>query len=216
MEDYRRTLKKAGKILIAIGAIDVAVMIACFLAGHAYSSSLNVFAIAAGIFLFRGRLNTALWVTRFGAFLLTGWILILFLVFPSVEPLSLWIIEWRLQPVTTFLTLAVPAVLLPVLVWVYRLLRQPEVLAALEHDGMTAKPPRLWIGMGAALALFMAVMLHVMFNGEGAKKAIELARAQNGTQYEYTIRQIATGADKGSAVVTAFKDDEIKDVSVKW
>lgn len=216
MDDYRRTLKQAGKILIVIGAIDIAVMVACMFASQAYSSSLNVFALAAGIFLFRGNLNTALWVTRFGAFLLTGCILALFIVLPSVEPLSLWVVEVRLHPWTTLLTLAVPAVVLPVLIWVYRLLRRPEVLAALERKGMTAKAPRLYIGMGAALALFMAVMLHVLFNGEGAKKAIELARAQNGTQYEYAIRQIAMSADSGSAVVTAFKDDEIKEVPVKW
>jgi len=216
MEDYRRTLKQAGKILIVVGVIDIAVMIACIFTSEAYSSSLNVFALGAGIFLFRGNLSTALWVTRFGAFLLTGCILALFVVFPSVEPLSLWVVMLKLHTLTTLLTVVVPAVVLPVLIWVYRLLRRPEVLAALEKKGLTAKAPRLYIGMGAALALFMAVMLHVLFNGEGARKAIDLARAQNGTQYEYAIRQLSMSGDSGSAVVTAFKDDEIKDVSVKW
>ncbi len=216
MENYRQTLKQAGKILIVVGAIDIAVMVACIFANEGYSSSLNVFALAAGIYLVRGNLRTALLVTRFGAFLLTGCILALFLVFPSIEPLSLRVVELKLHTLTTLLTLAVPVVLLPVLIWVYRLLRRPEVLAALEDKGLTAKLPRLYIGMGAALALFMAVMLHVLFNGEGAKKAIELARVQNGTQYEYAIRQLTVSSDSGSAVVTAFKDDEIKDVSVKW
>jgi len=216
MESYRQTLKQAGKILIIVGAIDIAVMVACIFTSQAYSSSLNVFALAAGIYLVRGNLRTALWVTRFGAFLLTGCILALFLVFPSVEPLSLWVVELKLHTLATLLTLAVPVVLLPVLIWVYRLLRRPEVLAALKEEGLTAKAPRFYIGMGVALALFMAVMLHVLFNGEGAKKAIALARAQNGNQYEYAIRQINIGPDSGSAVVTAFKEDEIKDVSVKW
>ena len=33
---------------------------------------------------------------------------------------------------------------------------------------------------------------------------------------DYVVRQLSMRADSGSAVVTAFKDDEIKDVSIKW
>ena len=113
-------------------------------------------------------------------------------------------------------TLVVPLLLLPVLIWVYRLLRQPEVLEALASKGLTSRAPRLYAAIGAGLVLVLGTMLHLMFNGDGAKKAIELARAQNGSQYEYTIRQIAMSGDRGSAIVTAFKSDEIKEVSVKW
>lgn len=216
MEDYRRALKQAGKILVTVGAIDIAVMIACMAAGQAYSSSLNVFAVAAGIFLLRGSLRTALYVTRFGAFLLTGCILAAFLVMPAIQPLSLWVVELKLHTLFTILMVAVPVVFLPLLIWVYRLLRQPEVVMALKKQKLPAGPPRIWFGMGASLAILLAVIMHVLFNGDGAKKAIELARTQNGAQYEYAIRQINIGPDSGSAVVTAFKDDEIKEVSVRW
>jgi len=216
MKDYRQTLKQAGKILIVVGAFDVAVMVWCILAGEAYSSSLNVFAIAAGIYLVRGNLYTALLVTRFGAFLLTGCILGLLVLFPSIEPLSLWLVELKLHTFMTLLTLVAPLLLLPVLIWVYRLLRQPEVLEALASKGLTSKAPRLYFAMGAGLVLVLGTMLHVMFNGDGAKKAVELARAQNGSQYEYTIRQISMSGDRGSAIVTVYKSDEIKDVSVTW
>ena len=64
MEDYRSTLKQAGKILIIVGAIDIAAMIACIFAGQSYSSSLNVFALAAGIFLFRELHRAALQLMR--------------------------------------------------------------------------------------------------------------------------------------------------------
>jgi len=216
MSDYRQTLKRAGKTLIVVGAIDVAVMVACIIANQSYSSSLNVFAIAAGIYLVRGNLNTALWVTRFGAFLLTGCLLALLVLLPSFQPLSLWRVELKLHTLMTVLTLVVPLVLLPVLIWVYRLLRQPEVLEALESKGLTSKAPRLYVAMGAGLVLFIGTMLHLMFNSDGAAKAIEQARAQNGSQYEYTIRQISMSGDRGSAIVTAYKSDEIKDVSVTW
>lgn len=216
MDDYRYTLNRAGNILIVVGAIDVIVTVTCVLTEQNYSSMLNVLAIAAGIYLRRGRLKAALWSARLIALMLAGSLLSLLTVLPDIEPLSLWVAELNLHPVLTLLILAVPAIYVPLLVWTYYLLRRAEVRGALEAEKLTAKPPLIWFGIGATLSIFMAAMLHLMFNGESAKKAIDVARAQNGAQYEYVIRQIFITPDGGSARMKAFNDDEIRDVSVTW
>jgi hypothetical protein len=106
--------------------------------------------------------------------------------------------------------------ILPPLAWTYVLLRRPEVRNALKENGLTARPPILWFGMGIAFASLIAMGMQLLFHGDTATKAIAAARAQNGDQYEYAVRQMFVNQSGGSAVVTAYKHDEIKDVSVKW
>lgn len=55
-------LKRVGTVLMVVGAIDIAAMIYCVASGYSYPSSLNIFALVAGIFIRRGSLRASSWV----------------------------------------------------------------------------------------------------------------------------------------------------------
>ena len=56
---YVHILKRVGGVLLVVGLIDIGVMIYCAVNRISYSSSFNVFAVIAGIFLLRGSLGAA-------------------------------------------------------------------------------------------------------------------------------------------------------------
>ena len=71
MAEHLRILRRVGWALVIIGALDIGVMVYCIVNGMNYSSSLNVVAVGAGIFLLRGNLGAVRTVSWFSAFLLT-------------------------------------------------------------------------------------------------------------------------------------------------
>ncbi len=85
MPNYRAILKKVGLALVAFGLVDIALMIYVVSHGQSYSSSFNIFAVVAGIFLLRGSLGATRLVTWFSAFMLTGFILAIFFLFPFLR-----------------------------------------------------------------------------------------------------------------------------------
>ena len=66
------------------------------------------------------------------------------------------------------------------------------------------------------MAVLIAMGIQFLFHGDAAKTAITAAQLQNGDQYQYVVRQMFVGNSHGRAVVTAYKNDEIKEISVKW
>lgn len=68
MEDNNNPFKKAGIVLLIIGIIDVGIMAYCIANKISYSSSFNIFAVIAGVFLIKGRVKTARAVHCFSAF----------------------------------------------------------------------------------------------------------------------------------------------------
>src|SRR5947199_285208 len=129
MNDHRRVLRRVGFVLIAIGVADIGFMIYCIATERSYSSSVNVFAVAAGVFLIRGSLRAVRIVTCISAFLLSalGGAL---LVVPFVQPMDLWLTELRLDPVAFAMNSLFAILFLILVAWVYWRLRSPEVLRA--------------------------------------------------------------------------------------
>jgi hypothetical protein len=94
-------LKRVAKVLIAVGLVDIAYMVYCIANGQGYSSSLNIFAVIAGIFLWRGHLGAVRIVTRFSALMLTAATGIVLFLLPTLQPAGLWLLEFKLNPVRT-------------------------------------------------------------------------------------------------------------------
>jgi hypothetical protein len=69
---YQKILRNVGWALLWLGVVDVGVMIYCIANNIGYSSSFNIFAIIAGVFLIRGSLKAARLVAWFSAFLLSA------------------------------------------------------------------------------------------------------------------------------------------------
>jgi hypothetical protein len=93
-QSYRSILGRAGFVLVAIGLIDVGWMIYCMINGISYSSSLNIFAVVAGILLIRGGLKTA-GIVRWLALLAVSALLTVAVVLPFLQPIGLSLAEIR-------------------------------------------------------------------------------------------------------------------------
>lgn len=215
MDNYRVVLKQVAKVLIAVGIVDIAAMAYCIANGQSYSSSLNIFAVIAGIFLWRGHLGAVRIVTRFSAFMLAAAIGMVFLL-PTLQPASLWLVEIRLNPVRAFFGVMVAIAVLGLLIWVYRQLRVESVVQALARAGRPSAPPTFAFGIGAVLPVVMAIALHYTLGGSAGVKAVALAREQYGDLYQYTPNAINWSSGRVHARLTAYNDREVKTVEVEW
>jgi len=216
MEDHREILKRVGLALTVFGLVDIAFMIYSLAQGQSYSSTFNIFAVLAGIFLMRGSLGAARLVTWFSAFMLASFAGAVLLLFPFMQPLDLLIAQAKIYParlVTPWLVAAAAFVLLG---WIYARLRSPPVIAALLASGRSATAPRHAFVLGVGFVVFLAAMLKMTLHGTANEKAIELARHQLGPGYNYATQSIQWGGGHGRAVVAAYNDEEIQHVTVEW
>ena len=216
MTDYLAILKRVGIVLVLFGLADIAFMIYSVSKGQSYSSSFNIFAVIAGIFLLRGNLTAARKVTWFAARMLAGFVAAIFLLVPIVPSIGLLLVQAKLNPASTFAMGLLLVAVLVLLVWVYRQLRSGPVLDALEASGRSTTVPKLAFGLGFALVVFLAVALNMTVNGAAGAKAIELAYQKLGPGYNYAFKSIQWGSGHSSAVVAAYNSNEIKYVSVEW
>ena len=216
MTDHREILKRVGLAFVAFGLADIAFMIHCIVKGQSYSSSFNIFAGAAGIFLIRGNLGATRLVTWFSAFIVTAFLGSILLLFPFLQPSGLFIAQIKHDPASFAVLWLMAVVVLVLLGWAYRQLRSPPVLAALQASGRTIAPPKLAFGLGIGLAAFLSIMLNMTLNGPAGDKAIELVRQELGPGYNYATQSLQWGGGHVSAVVAAYNDKEIKYVPVEW
>jgi hypothetical protein len=216
MSSYRTVLRNVGLVLIAIGAIDIALMIYWVSSGRSYSSSLNIFAVIAGIFLIKGSLKAAKIVTWFAAFILTAVFGLILVLFPLTQPFDLWVTEFRINPVESIVMWGFACLALAVVVWAYRRLRSPEVVQARVEAGQSASMPRSAFALGIALVLVLGGTLYFAVNGEDGAKAIELAKARNGLDYKYHVTGMHWSGSTMRATVAAYNDHESKSVEVEW
>ena len=216
MADHLAILKRVGLALVAFGLADIAFMIYCIVKGQSYSSSFNIFAVAAGIFLIRGSLGATRLITWFSAFMLTGFLGAVFLLFPFLQPFGLLVAQVKLDPMSSISLWLMAVVVLVLLGWAYRQLRSAPVLAALQASGRTAAPPKLAFGFGIGLVAFLSIMLNMTLNGPAGDKAIELARQKLGPGFNYAAQSIQWSGRHSRAVVAAYNDKEITYVAVEW
>lgn len=215
MKDYRSTLQRVGLVLVVVGILDIAYMGYCIAQHQGYSSSLNIFAVIAGIFLWRGNLGAVRLVTFFSAFMFSGFLTAM-LVFPFLKPIALWATEFRLNSIGFSLSLIVGVAAVALLYWVYKELRKESVVQARMEAGQTASPPRLAFASGVTLAAFLAGVMLFMADSTSGKKAVELARTEYGQQYSYHVNAMQWSNGHVSATLTAYNDHELKEVNVEW
>jgi hypothetical protein len=216
MAEHLAILRRVGWVLVVVGLLDIGFMIYSIANQQSYSSSLNIFAVVAGVLLLRGHLGTVRILTWFSAFLFTGLTLCLFAVIPWMQPLDYWLFVVRQDPLGSVVSTMLVVAVLWMLLWVYRELRLPVVSEARAAAGQDSRPPRSAFMAGSALALFLAVVMHLVLNGETANEAKRLAAKQYGDQYSYFVASINWNGGRVSARLTAFREDEAKDVEVEW
>jgi hypothetical protein len=220
MDDaYLPILKRVGLVLVIVGLLDIGQMIYCIVHGINYSSSLNIFAVIAGIFLIRGSLRTAghvLWYATFG---LTAFCILL-AVWPLFLSPRLVGTAVRLYPLWSLISLVFVTAVLGLFYWVVSQLGSESVLAARVRSGRRIRSLRSAVIAGVGLVAILGLAAILTLNGERAGRAKAAAALQIGPGYEYqvTSMRVLSGSDGTdiSAVVTAWNNREIRRVPVHW
>jgi len=224
MKSYQSILSRCGWVLVGVGLTDIALMVWCIANKMNYASSLNIFAVIAGIFLLKGSLKAAWSTSFFMAFLIAGFVGF-FAAMPFFFPLDLIMIYWKNQPKLSVALAAIVAVLvMAILVWIYRELTSHPVRVAmdqaqLKYTSFWRKPARgFWAG-GCLIALLF-IVLSASMGGKTAQLAKQKAAVQAGPDYKFYVRSLSTFSSNGvkrvRATVTAYRDAEIKDIVVEW
>jgi hypothetical protein len=215
MEEVHNPFKKAGIVLAIVGAIDILIFVYCIINKINYSSSFNIFSLLAGIFLIKGGVKSAMVVRWFSTFFMVGFIGLLIFI-PINTPLSLLVAQLHVQPMLTIGPYLFGIPLIYLLYWVYKQLSSPNSLQLLADDGYKTGKPKSAVFAGIGLVLILFVTLTLMLKGESGLKAKQLAQEQTGPGYQYHVTQMSLSGGKGSAVVTAYNNSEIKNVVVEW
>lgn len=212
-------LQRVGKVLVIIGIIDIAVMIYAVAHGGWYSSTLNIFALIAGIFLWRGGLRAAS-IVRWIAWASVPAALTLPIIARALQPLDLTLTELRLSPGAVLLSAALVIGYGGLLVWLIRELGSAPVLAARMAAGRPRRDMRIPFALGVAASLGgLWLMVHVL-GGERAGRAQTMAAEKLGAGYRYHTSSMhvfsGSGGTAVNASVVAWNPASIITVQVQW
>ncbi len=212
-----RPLKRAGLLLIVLGAAEVFCGAYFIWRGIGYSSGFNIFAIIAGVFIYRGSprwAKGAAWYTAFFA----GAIPVALLCTIWWIPGSLVAAVWSFEPFAAIVFCCWTLILFGLTFGV-----QLALTTGRATEAYPRKPPRpFWrspLGwIGAALYL-IAMLLVAGFYDRYSDRAVAEARDIAGPDYRYFAHRITWfGGDESHirAGVLAYRDDEFRIVDVSW
>jgi hypothetical protein len=154
-QEYRSILKRTGAIVVAIGLADIAAMIYCVTHQISYFSSVNIFAVIAGVFLIRGSLKAAT-IVRWFAIFLTSAFLVGAVAYSITLPFDLIRAKFRLEPLYPIALIGLMLLLL-LLSWISRELGREQVEAACIAGGRQKFKARIPAAAGVGLVLLLTV-----------------------------------------------------------
>ena len=215
MEDAYRILNRVGIALCVVGVIDIAVFIYCTVNNINYTSSFNVIAVIAGLFLIKGSIQAARIVTLFSAFLLAAFVTLLF-TFPFMQPMELQLIDFKLNPVSWQVSIVFMFLATGFIYWVYRQLSCETVMFERKQAGLSYGFPKQAVALGVLLVAGLSIAMNTLSNSESANAAKAKAREIYGEDYEYHVTHINNSEGYAFARLTAYNESEIRLVEVKW
>jgi len=205
-------LRRAGLALAVIGVLDIASCALAVSRGRGYSSSLNVFALVAGVMVYRRHIGAARFVVRGLSFLLGGFLLVP-LVIPAFTPLRLLWVQMVLFPVPFAEAAAVYVGLIAALYWI----RQTVAGVPLYGPARRVEPLHRSTAarVGAAIPLGLAVVFPLFMNSAAGRRAVAEARRQLGPHYSFHVTRLNQSTGGCTATVVAYTDAEIRELEVK-
>jgi len=218
-------LRRVGIVLIVVGVLDIAWMFHAISSRQGYSSSFNIFAVIAGVLLYRQSLLATRIVTLFSAVFIAGFLVIL-ITLPLFFPVGLLRTYFRITPMASLVgSGAFIAAALAILLWVYRSLASSPVQAAIRSAGFDDRRflhrPRSGFWLGAALATVLATVLFFVERSETAQEAIKRARAAKGPGFHYFVSSLSRSWTSQTrtdvqATVLAYTDSTVEAVNLEW
>lgn len=210
-EEAKAILRKVGITLIAVGVIDIAIMIWCIAHKQGYASCLNIFAIAAGTFMLRGNLKVIKKILLFNEFYLASFLPGALLIIFFVIPFDFWPTAFRLSPISELAPFLLPIPALMLFVWTYAHLISPAITGALDRYELDNAPNPFWYRRNSGFIIGLLFLAGVSFYWhKTAPRAAMEASAQYGPRYKY----FATSINNGYATLTAYNSSEIRQVGI--
>ncbi len=218
-------LRRVGNVLIVVGVADIAWMVYAISSGYSYSSSMNIFAVIAGVLLRRQSARTARVVIFYSASMFSGFLAIM-IALPLIFPMDLIQTGLRITPAPLLLGWGVFMVaVLALLWWVHRSLTAPEIAATIQSSAVGRR--RIWhhpwagLVFGASLAGILAIVLLLTSPSDTAQRAIDRASAERGPEYRYFVSALSTSWSRGTgthvrATVLAYTSSSIESVELEW
>ncbi len=216
---HTQILRRAGIVLVVIGLIDIAVMIYCIVSNASYSSSFNVFAVIAGVFLIQGSLKAASIIRWLSALMLSGFLL-MSVVYPFIQPFGLTLTQIKINPIGFFSSIILGILVICLLIWLVRELGKESVVEARRAAGRKIRNIKIPFILGGLMAIIAGVSLILMLNGESGKKASKIALEQVGSNYSAHVSSIKISKKSQgtyvSGLVTVWNEIEIRTIHVAW
>ena len=107
-----------------------------------------------------------------------------------------------------------------ILIWMCIQFSTSESIQAFIDGGYKSTVPKLISFSAAAAVTLLIILIGVFFNffysSEAITKAVKLARAQYGNNYQYHVTSFNIENDHGIATVTVYNNEAIKTVEVQW
>jgi len=223
--DYKKTLKKVGVGLIFIGLLDIVYMVYCIIHRINYSSSFNVFAVIAGIFLYKGGLKTASHVLWFSSFFLGG-LGVGFLVSPFIIPSDLILAYLKIHTFYSIGSFFLVIALIIFLCWVYNELTSQDVLNAMDNAGINRssfwKKTKTGFILGGCLPVLLGLVILSSKKTSSQTINIAISKAQKkvGNGYKFFVNSINVNSRMDKTYykysITAYNQNEIIKVPVEW
>jgi len=212
-------LQRTGAVLLALGLIPLAALAYGLHLGLGYPIVLSLGPMLAGVFLWRGSLRAALWVRWCAVLLLAAGLGLLFFL-PLMQPFSLTFTQLRLGQGPSWTLLVGASLGLLLLAWIVWQLGRAPIHAARAGAGQKPRDMRIPVAAGLGLVVALGIFMVTMRVGPAAQQARALAQEAVGDGYRLHITwlsRVRTGAaTQVSAVVTAWDDDEIRQIPVQW
>jgi uncharacterized protein YjeT (DUF2065 family) len=212
-------LRRVGTVLIVIGVIDIAAMIYFISNGQSYSSSLNIFALVAGIFIRRGGMRASSLV-RWAACATLPAMAFMAIASYAMQPFDLTLTQLRLFPGASFASAALVIGYCALAIWVVRELGREPVLAARAAAGRPLRNMRIPFALGLVGVLVGAGLMMSLLGGKRADRAQAAAAEKLGADYRYHVNSMNivsnNGATAVSASVVAWNANAVINVPVEW
>lgn len=217
-------LRHAGKVLLAIGILDLAIAIAGYFANPANPFFLNFTMLLGAALLWSGNLRAASlvrWVACAYLPVALYWAVLL-----ARQPLDLNMSYLRLYPLQVLVMVFQQACHWLAALWLVRTLGLPPILAARSAVGKRVRDMRIPFALGMLGTIAGIVLLGKLLGSERATRAESMAQQSLGKGYHvYTegmniSKTTAVGSGQSatfvSASVAAWNDRVVMHVPVQW
>ena len=224
MDDYRKTLRLAGLVLIAVALVDLGEMVYTMVTRGGVRSNFGLFALIPGICLLRGSLRWAWWVAFFAAGSLGLSIGVAGLL-PTIVPAGILVPAFRSYPLLMTKQSLVMLLHFAVTVWVLLKVTAPSVLMEADRRESPEQPslrvrPLYGFIAGTVLAAVMVIGFGSFLRSDGAQRARAEAARKTGPGYQYFVCQLfwesAAGKTVSGGRVIAYNPLEAREMVVRW